>query len=75
MPHEKVESCLASPCAGTVYSMEWSLGAELWSGVLEWSGVKLWSGINSFTESESVYLTFSNIWTGLFLIDIRHLQV
>ena len=29
---------------GTVHSMEWSLGAELWSGVLEWSGVIVWSG-------------------------------
>ena len=27
---------------GTVYSMEWSLGAEFWSGILEWSGVE-WS--------------------------------
>ena len=27
---------------GTVYSMEWSLGAEFWSRVLEWSGVRLW---------------------------------
>ena len=24
--------------------MEWSLGAEFWSGVLELSGVKFWSG-------------------------------
>ena len=22
---------------GTMYSLEWSLGVELWSGVLEWS--------------------------------------
>ena len=30
---------------GTVYSMEWSLGVESWSGVLEWSiGVK-WTQI------------------------------
>ena len=27
-----------------MYSMEWSLGAELWSGVLERSGVRFWSG-------------------------------
>ena len=24
---------------GTVYSIEWSLGAELWGGVLEWSQI------------------------------------
>ena len=54
--------------ADTLYSMEWSLGAELWSGVLEWSGVKFWSGKNSFYTSpaDSVYLIYSNIWSGLF---------
>ena len=26
-----------------VYFVEWSLGAEFWSGILEWSGVKFWS--------------------------------
>ena len=30
-----------------MYSMEWSLGAEFRSGVLEWSGVKFWSGKSS----------------------------
>ena len=34
---------------GTVYSMEWSLGAEFWSGVLEWIGVKFWSGKNDWS--------------------------
>ena len=29
---------------GTIYSMEWSLGAEFWSGVIEWSGVRFWRG-------------------------------
>ena len=33
-----------------VYSMEWSLGVEYWSGVLEWSmrfGVKFWTDKSS----------------------------
>ena len=34
---------------GTVYSMEWSLGAEFWNGALEWSGVKFWSGKNDWS--------------------------
>ena len=29
---------------GTVYALEWSLGSEFWSGVLELSGVRFWSG-------------------------------
>ena len=33
---------------GTVYSIEWSLGAELWGGVLELSGVKFWSGKTTY---------------------------
>ena len=33
---------------GTVYSMEWSLGAEIWSEVLTWSGVKFWNVLAFF---------------------------
>ena len=29
---------------GALYSMERSLGAEFWNGVLEWSGVRFRSG-------------------------------
>ena len=32
-----------------MYSMEWSLGAEFWSGVLEWSGVKFWNRKNDWS--------------------------
>ena len=47
----------------------------LWCGVLELSyGVEYWSGVESnfgvakilITLAHSVYMTFSNIWTGLF---------
>ena len=51
---------------GMVYSMEWNLGAELWSGVLGWSGVKFGVAKILITPADSVYLTFSNIYTGLF---------
>ena len=27
-----------------MHSMDWSYGAECWSGVLEWSGVRFLSG-------------------------------
>ena len=53
----------------------------IWSGVLERIyGVEYWSGVESnfgvakilfFTPADSIYLTFSNIWTGHFLTDIR----
>ena len=50
-----------------MYSMKWSLGAELWSGVI-WSGVESNFGVTKICiiPADSVYLTFSNIWTGLF---------
>ena len=41
---------------GTVYSMEWSIGVQSNFGV-----VKI-----LFTPADSVYLSFSNIWTVVF---------
>ena len=46
----------------TVYSIEWSLGAELWIGVE--SNFRVAKIL--ITPADSVYLTFSNICTGLF---------
>ena len=46
---------------GIVHSMEWSLRAEYRSGTVSNFGVaKI-----LITPADSVYLTFSNIWTGL----------
>ena len=44
---------------GTVYSMEWSLGAELWRSI----GVESNFGATKIliARADSVYLTFSNI--------------
>ena len=47
---------------GTVYSMEWNLGVEKRCGVESNFGVAK----NLISPADSVYLTFSNIWTGLF---------
>ena len=47
---------------GTVHFMEWSLGEELWNGVLEWRQILEWQKI-LITLADSVYLTFLNIWT------------
>ena len=44
-----------------VYSMEWSLGAEFWSGVLEWIGVKFWSGKSSC----SLLIKWCILWSGV----------
>ena len=41
---------------GTVYSMEWSYGAELWSGVLELSIGMEWSQILEWQMSGTVLL-------------------
>ena len=45
-------------------------GVESWSRALEWSiGVewsKIWSGKILVKPADSVYLKFSQIWTGLF---------
>ena len=50
---------------GTVYSMGWSLGAELWNVVLEFESN---FGVAKIlvTPADSDYFTFSIIWTGLF---------
>ena len=42
-----------------MYSMEWSLGAELWSWSIgvEWSGVKFGVAKILFTPADSVYLS------------------
>ena len=45
----------------TVHSMEWSLGAEFWSGVLEWSQVKFWSGKGTF----SLLIKSCILWSGV----------
>ena len=45
-----------------MYSVEWSLGAEFWSGVLEWSGVKFWSGKSTC----SLLIKSSILWSGVF---------
>ena len=50
------------------YGVEWSLGAELWSGLSEWSGVESNFGVAKIliTPADSVYLTFSNMdWSFL----------
>ena len=50
-----------------VYSMEWSLGAEFWSGVLEWSGVKLlWSG----KRTCSLLIKLCILWSGVLELSI-----
>ena len=39
--------------------MDWSLGLESWSGVLEWIlGVEQWSEILSVTENSIMVVTF-----------------
>ena len=39
--------------------MDWSLGLELWSGVLEWIlGVEPWSEISSVTENSILVVKF-----------------
>ena len=67
---EEQEVFLTAPWVifGTVHSMEWSLGAELWSGVEYCSVVESNFGVAKIliTPANSVYLTFSNIWTGHF---------
>ena len=39
--------------------MDWSLGLESWSGVLEWIlGVEPWSEISSVTENSFLVVNF-----------------